>query len=828
MRSTPLYLALLASALFAGAAAAQTVEGSFVDPASGEPIAGARAVLRNAEGREAAAAMTRVDGTFALRAPGAGRYTLQVERIGYALTRSDPFQLDAGETVRRRVAANAQRIALAGIVVQGRARCTPRAGSGPETATVWEEARKALGSARESNEHAYRYSVRRFWRKLDPAGSILQDSVAPSDISTGSPFVAVPLEKLAAVGYVEADSAELLFHAPDARVLLSEEFQESHCFALKEAPGDEPGLIGLSFEPVRQGDLSDVRGTLWVERATSELKRLEYQYTKVPGVRGTSSSAAGRMEFRRLDDGRWVVSRWNIRMPTVTAEVVQPTARIPGAPGTVENQMRYKLTGLREEGGDVLTVVTPTGSRVSLSGSSTMRGLVFDSTTARPLAGARVSVGGPGHSAVTDSAGRFEIRDIPPGDYQVTFASPRVQALGWRPKATGVSLREGATLEQTLAVPSLATVWASACAEAERTTGTGVLVGAVRGAGGEPQPGARVTIAWGGGTAERVQVTADSAGVYRACAAPANAALTIRAETPAAALTLSQVRLASGAALQQDVSMPAASTATARSASTGPAAAGALAGVVRAVDGRAVAGATVRFGALAAVTTDAQGRFRLRGVSPGEYEVTVAHASLGSRSVRLAVPANVSDVELRAGGGAGSLAASMQRVVQLAGIQAQARRPGLDIAGFYERQHRGIGHFLTERELARPGSRLSSVLRSVPGVRVVRYSPKQGGRGGGGSRSGMDLDEQYRIASMRGYSTGVDSNGDSSLQYCYMDVYVDGSQVAFSDPERSQNIDAFALTDLDGVEIYAGPSETPPEYRGRWTGCGVVLIWSKK
>jgi hypothetical protein len=829
MRSTPFSLALVAVALRAAAAAAQTVQGSFVDPASGEPIAGARAVLRNADGREAAAAMTRVDGTFALRAPAEGRYTLQVERIGYALTRTDPFQLGAGETVQRRVAANAQRIALQGIVVQGRARCTPRPGSGPETATVWEEARKALGSARESNEHAYRYSVRRFWRKLDPAGSILQDSVAPSDISTGSPFVAVPLEKLAAVGYVEADQQELLFHAPDARVLLSEAFQESHCFALKEAPQGEPGLIGLSFEPVHQGDLSDVRGTLWVERATAELKRLEYQYTRVPGVRGTSASAAGRMEFRRLDDGRWVVSRWNIRMPTVTAEQVQPTARIPGAPGTVEPQLRYKLTGLREEGGDVLTVVTSSGSRVSLTGSSVLRGLVFDSTQSRPLAGARVSVGGPGHSAVTDSGGRFEIRDIPPGDYQVTFASPRVQALGWHPRGASVSLREGATLEQTLAVPSLATVWASGCDEADRTLGTGVLVGAVRGAAGEPQPGARVTVAWGGGTAERVQVTADSGGVYRACAAPAGTPLTVLAETQTASLTLSQVRVAQGAALQQDVSMPAAAALAARPAAPG-AASSALAGTVRAADGHAVAGATVRFGALAAVTTDAQGRFRLRGVAPGDYEVTVAHASLGSRSVRLAVPANAGDVELRASGGGGSLAASVQRVVQLAAIQAQGRRAGLDIAGFYERQHRGIGHFLTERELARPGSRLSNVLRTVPGVRVVRYSPRQGGRvgGGGGSRSAMDLAEEYRVASLRGYTTGVGTQNESTLQYCYMDVYVDGVQVQFSDPERSQNIDAFALSDLEGVEVYGGPSETPPEYRGRWTGCGVVLIWSKK
>ncbi|HET7461506.1 MAG TPA: carboxypeptidase regulatory-like domain-containing protein, partial [Longimicrobium sp.] len=479
MNTPRLFPALLLAAALALLAApalhAQAVQGSFVDPTTGEPIPGARAVLRSG-GRDVAAAMTGRDGAFTVRAPGAGTYVLAVERIGYALTQTPPLQLGAGETVQRRVAANPQRIALQGITVSGRARCTPRPGSGPETATVWEEARKALGSASESNTQAYRYTVRHLWRRMDPQGSILQDSVVPSELTTGSPFVAVPLERLTAAGYIETEADNnLVFHAPDARVLLSEDFQENHCFSVREAPRDEPGLIGLAFEPVRQGELSDIRGTLWVERATAELKRMEYQYTRVPGQRGTSESASGRMDFRRLDDGRWVVSRWTIRMPTVQAERMQPVAHIPGAP-TVEQPMRYKLTGLREEGGDVLTVVTSSGSRVSLTGSSTLRGVVFDSTTSRALAGATVMVGGPGHAAVADSLGRFEVKDIPPGDYTVTFASPRADALGYRPRGVSVTLREGATAEQTLAVPGLATVLGSRC-DGEREAGAGSVVG---------------------------------------------------------------------------------------------------------------------------------------------------------------------------------------------------------------------------------------------------------------------------------------------------------------------------------------------------------------
>lgn len=822
----PLLVVTLAGALAAPALHAQTVQGSFVDPTTGEPIPGARAVLRGG-GRDVAAAMTGRDGTFTVRAPAAGTYVLAVERIGYALTQSPPLQLAAGETVQRRVTANPQRIALQGITVQGRARCTPRPGSGPETATVWEEARKALGSASESTTQAYRYTVRHLYRRMDPRGSILQDSVVPSELATGSPFIAVPLERLAAAGYIETEAdSNLVFHAPDARVLLSDDFQENHCFSLKEAPRGEPGLIGLAFEPVRQGDLSDIRGTLWVERATAQLKRMEYQYTKVPGLRGTSESASGRMEFRRLDDGRWVVSRWTIRMPTVSAERMQPVAPVPGAP-SMEQPMRYRLTGLREEGGDVLTVVTSGGSRVSLTGSSTLRGVVFDSTTSRPLAGARVMVGGPGHSAVADSLGRFEVNDVPPGDYTVTFASPRTDALGYRPRGVSVTLREGAAAEQTLAVPGLATVLGSRC-DGERAAGAGSVVGAVRGDGGRPQAGVRVVLAWGSGAEQKVQVMTDSAGVYRACSVPAGAPLTLRAEGPAAALTLSQVRVESGRAVLQDVALTSPGLA-ARPAPGAAAAPGTLSGVVRGADGVAVACATVRVGSLAAVTTDAQGRFRLRGVSPGEQEVAVTAAGLGTRTVQLVIPPDAGEVELRAAGGAGSLAASVQRVVQLAGIRAQARVVELDVSGFYERQRRGFGHFLTDRDLgANAAGRITDVLRRIPGVRVVRYLRRQLTGVEPTNRSSQDIDEEYRIASTRGYTTGVDAFNNSTLQFCYMDVYIDGIRVQSGDPEASQNIDLTALRNVGGIEVYAGPSETPPEYRSKWTGCGLVLIWTKK
>lgn len=823
MNAPKLFLAL-AAALCSAPLAAQTVHGRFVDP-NGQPVPGGRAVLRDGRGREVAAAMTGTDGGFAVRAPAAGRYSLVVERIGYGLTTEPAFPLAAGQTVEKRIAANPQRIALQGLVAHGPSQCMPRPGAGPETAAVWEEARKALRSARENETAEYQYGVRRFWRQLDPAGrTIVADSVAPVEVTQGNPFVSAPAERLAETGFIENAGSDLVFHAPDAAVLLSTGFQEAHCFGLREG---ENGLIGLAFEPVAQAEKSDVVGTLWIDRASAELRRLEYRYTHVPGMGEPSDAASGRMDFRRMRDGRWIVSRWSVRMPVIIAEPV------PGAVSVEiehrsggQNQLRYRLAAQLEQGGDVLHVTTSQG-RVELAGAGTVRGVVFDSTQLQPLAGARVTLGSS-HTAVTDSAGRYAVRDVPPGEYALAFSSPRLDSLGFVPAAVPVSVREGAASERDLSVPPLAAVWASACADSGQAAGRGVLVGRVHAANGDPQPYTPVAVSWtqpGAPSASAVALTTDSRGVYRFCTAPAGPPLTVRVVSSRATLTVNDLRVAQGHALRQDVGLPAAGAAVASaSPARGSAAQATLSGMVRGAGGQTLAGATVRFGEQGAVTTDGQGRFRMRAPPPREYLVRVTHPELGTRSTRVTLTADGGEVELRPGAD-GALAATVQKVVQLAAVQAQARNMALDIQGFYDRQRRGQGVFLNEERLQRnKAGRLTDVLRGVPGIRVVRYVPRDtlNAQQRFQMRSSMDIDEQYRIASSRGNTAIINGQGP-----CWMDVYVDGVQVQNWNPNTSQNLDSFPLSHVQAVEVYRGASEIPEAYKQAWSACGVVLLWTK-
>jgi hypothetical protein len=659
---------------------------------------------------------------------------------------------------------------------------------------VWGEARKVLGSTRESGESAgYRYTVRRFTRQLDaPGHTILRDTASTARVTSGTPFVAVPLERLARYGYVEASGDDLIFHAPDAGVLLSDQFQERHCFALVDG-GD--GLIGLAFEPVSD-EKPDVRGTLWLDRATAELRRMEYGYTRVPGLGHAGDVAGGRMEFSRLPDGRWIVGRWAIRMPVVEPTREQPVIRRELVASTA---MHFRLTGLRDEGGEVLSAARDgegDGPAATSTFDGRIAGTVTDSTTLRPLAGARVLAAG--HEAVVDSLGRFSIGGLAAGDYELTFRAPRLDSLRFEAAPVRVTVRPGTTTEQALAVPPPEVVWAAACRGLE--PGAGVLAGVVRGAAGQPVGDARVTVAWGGASPGSTGAVADPAGVYRVCAVPAGVPLTLRVAAGEAAVSVSGLRVGAERPRRADVALPPRREVPTRAPFGG------ISGVVRDAAGGVLAGASVRVDDRAAVLTDAHGRFRARGVAAGAHRITVSHPAIDSRGVEVQLPSEAVEVELRAGAGPGTtLAAAVQRVVRLAavGARAQARRAGLEVQGFYDRQKLGMGVFLTDQRLqANAAGRLSNVLRMVPGVRVVQ-------RG--------ELPPVTFALGGRGVP-------------CMMDVYLDGVLVAgrTRGSDGSMSLDETPLGQVEGVEVYRGVSEIPAMYRTPTSSCGVILMWTRR
>ncbi len=80
-------------------AQAQAVRGRVLEADSRKPVAGARVTLVRTEDTSGVVAISSEDGAFSVRGRTAGRYQVEVARLGYRPQREGPFDLSAGDTL---------------------------------------------------------------------------------------------------------------------------------------------------------------------------------------------------------------------------------------------------------------------------------------------------------------------------------------------------------------------------------------------------------------------------------------------------------------------------------------------------------------------------------------------------------------------------------------------------------------------------------------------------------------------------------------------------------------------------------------------------------
>ena len=244
---------------------------------------------------------------------------------------------------------------------------------------------------------------------------------------------------------------------------------------------------------------------------------------------------------------------------------------------------------------------------------------------------------------------------------------------------------------------------------------------------------------------------------------------------------------------------------------------GTIAGIVTVIGSdRPVSGATVmleesRHGG----TSDSTGRYRIVGVPPGDYVLTIRRIGFESVSARviLGVGADVTaDVDLNP-----SVPAQLDRVR----VVAEAPPPG-KLAGMEHRRstHAG-GTFITGAELdsaVAAGRSLPFVLaRKLVGAQLIH------GRTGG-----------TLLSSGRGQMSGrqlppADPDDPKSPRGCWAQVYMDGMRLYTSkyDGMRVPDLRDIPLESLAAVEYYAGGAQTPSEFAGEGAGCGTIVFWTK-
>ena len=334
----------------------QSVRGRILGP-DGGVIPGAIVVLSDSAGVDRGRVLSSAIGSYSLRAPRPGKYTLLVLRIGYPAFRTPPFDVAGIGGVEISATLPDDPIVLADLTVSGDDACRADESVGGATATLLDEVQKAFGAADLAlHDRDLRFEV---MYKVERSGLHVEhasDSVV--QVMRSWPVHSLPPEQFRDRGFVQqADSVDPSFvpmgvegrvwFGPDPATLFSAPFLATHCYRIVVDRHDAD-RVGLKFSPVPGRRLPDIRGTLWLRRRTLGLETIEYEYVNVPRhlTRGTAERARGTMDLLKLPGGLWIVSRWSLKAPVEMVHNNEPTG----------------VAGWLEQGGAIKSIRTSQGA----------------------------------------------------------------------------------------------------------------------------------------------------------------------------------------------------------------------------------------------------------------------------------------------------------------------------------------------------------------------------------------------------------------------------------------------------------------------------------
>ena len=247
----------------------------------------------------------------------AGEYLVRVRRIGFSPFYSKPVTLPRSEPLLLQV--ESPRVVLQEMVVTASAQCGAINPDAATLATLWEEISKGLRAsqltAKDLNEIIRRV---KYERRVRSDGTVISTDSSVALAYSARPFAVLDPSSLVTSGYVRGDEYRgWIYFGPDEQVLLSDGFASTHCFrAVRERK--RPGQIGVAFQPAPNRKLSDIRGVVWLDQQTSELRDVQFEYVNA-GVLD-EFRPGGYSRFRRMPSGAMIVSEWQLRMPVLTRD----------------------------------------------------------------------------------------------------------------------------------------------------------------------------------------------------------------------------------------------------------------------------------------------------------------------------------------------------------------------------------------------------------------------------------------------------------------------------------------------------------------------------
>lgn len=436
----------------------------------------------------------------------------------------------------------------------------------------------------------------------------------------------------------------------------------------------------------------------------------------------------------------------------------------------------------------------------------TVRGVVYDSLSRKPVPGATIWISGGEQIATADRDGRFELRGVGRGQRFVEFSSPVFDSLELGTLGTPLNIGEHSNPTLTLSTPSFATVWRALCKEHPLVgSDIGIVWGTIRDAESDTRlHGARATFTW---TEPQVdagkkieikersfEARTDSVGNYYACGVPASSNLTVQA---AGTRSLSgELQLTtSGFRLQRfDMRVSSdllASTTTPDSVPDDsshwvrPHGTSMVRGVVRDDKQRAVGDASILFVAIdSLVRSSADGSFSMEALPAGTHQVLVRKVGFTPATATL---------HLRPGS-ASELMLSISSVAELSAVNVKSEAfTSRDRLDFDYRRKTGFGHFLDAKAFENKYD-LMSVLAQLPSM-TVRST----------SAGGVTITPTFTSwnSHCRGVAVWIDGLRSSMYEASYLPMHL-----------------------YVAVEWYPRSGSAPPMYVG--DACGVIMFWTKQ
>lgn len=792
---------------------AQGVHGVVVD-ANGRPISGVVVLLVDSASHSAARALSDERGVYRLAAPRPASYRLRTLRIGYRPVVSPVFVLDAGSDVTRGLELTGLPIALDTMRAVDRNVCRAFTDSGAATYTVWEQIRTALTAAQLTAASrtiaATTVALERTVGERSGANGsrLLQHSATVTTGYVTHPWRAVGGDTLQRLGYLLVDrDNSVLYFAPDLDVLLSNMFVENHCFRLVR-DRRHAAQVGIEFDPVPdRRRIPEIRGTLWVNDTSSELRSLDFRYVNVATEQ--KDYAAGDVDFARLRDGSWAITRWAIRMP------VMEQVDFPGRPSELR-------VGAVQTTGGVLSVARRGNDTLWTGERYPLEGIVLDSTSGKGVAGARVRVLGTASEVTTDGKGRFTVPGMLLNNYDLDVHTASLDSLSTS-RRTSLSFGESDTRIE-VRVPSAQQVVASICgASATGGDAIGILIGRVRLRDSAAVSNGLVVAEWAAqshaagsdtaaGLTRRIEVHAAPNGAFRLCGLPVNTALRLRASGESAETAEdTTIRIPAAARIAHaDLALERLSALASRGA--------VFIGIVVTDSTRApIAGAEVALPDMAkSALTDAHGEFRITGIAAGDQRVVVRRIGYGAADTRVTFRANET-VERRV---------VLGRAVMLEPVIVSDRAFERAMTSFEEHRHMGQGHFMMRAEIAPyNGMTMTAVLQEIPGI-GLRFGQNHGIYVASSRAHPMCPPYNAACFQDQGFYTGGEGGAPVA---CYAQVWLDGMLMNGSrEPTEPFDMGRIPPERIEALEYYAGAAETPMEYSRLGSSCGVLVIWRRR